>query len=367
MPGFTAGRRAPRGAVGAAPLTDGRPTRRRPFGGLLIRVRRALALAAGALTAACAAHPESVLAPAGPVARSEYGLITQSLLIMIAVAIAVFGPLVYILVRYRERRGEGRQPPQVEGNHTLEVVWTAVPFALLIILAVPTIRDTFTVAAAPAGSDPLQVTVVGHQWWWEFDYPAYGIVTADEMHIPAGRTVAITLRSADVIHNFWVPALAGKQDTIPGQDVGMWLEADRPGTYPGECAEFCGLSHSRMRFDVVAQSAQDFSAWVSGMQHPQGTPQTTLAAQGQALFQQLSCGSCHAIAGTPFQGKVGPNLTGLGNRGVVVAGALANNPTDLGQWLHDPQAIIAGTVMPSFPNLTADQTQALAAYLEGLK
>ena len=325
-----------------------------------------LALLAAAL-GGCAPHAQSALAPAGPVARAELGLIEHSLLIMLGVAVAVFAPLTYILLRFRERPGDGREPVETDGNRTLEILWTAVPFALLLILAIPTMRGTFALAAMPQGAAAVQVTVVGHQWWWEFDYPAYGIVTADEMHVPVGRPIDLTLRSADVIHSFWVPALAGKEDTIPGEDLRTWLEADRAGTYPGQCAEFCGLSHSLMRMDVVAEPAAAFQAWASGLQHPMVTPATPLAAEGQALFDQLGCGGCHAIAGTSAQGTVGPNLTGLGNRAVVVAGALANNPADLGQWLHDPQAIVAGTVMPSFPNLTADQAQALETYLEGLK
>ena len=330
------------------------------------RLAGAALAAAALLLGGCAALPQDVLAPHGTVARMELGLIERSLGIMVGVAAAVYIPLAYILLRYRERPGDGRATGTSEGNTLLEGVWTVLPFVLLVVLALPTFRDTFRLATLPSGP-AVDVTVVGHQWWWEFDYPAYGIVTADEMHIPAGAVIDITLRSADVIHAFWVPTLAGKQDAIPGLDLHMWLEADRPGVYPGQCAEFCGLSHALMRFDVVAQSPAAFQSWVSGMQHPVTAPQSSLASEGEVLFAQLGCAGCHTIQGTSAQGKVGPNLTGIGSRRVIVAGALANNPADLGQWLHDPASIIPGTVMPSFPNLNGSQLQAITAYLEGLR
>ena len=329
--------------------------------------RSLLFLSAAALSGCAALRgPQAALRPAGPVAGIELGLIERSLGIMLIVAAAVYIPLAVIILRYRARPGRASRPPQTEGNAAIEALWTVVPFVLLLVLAIPTIRDTFRLAATPKG-DPVAVTVVGHQWWWEFDYPAYGIVTADEMHIPVGETIDVTLRSADVIHAFWVPALAGKQDTIPGLDLHMWLAAQRPGLYPGQCGEFCGLAHSQMRFDVIAQPPAAFAAWVSSLQHPVVTPATPQAAQGQKLFTSLGCAGCHTIDGTSAQGKVGPNLTGLANRHVIVAGTLANNPTDLGMWLHNPQQFIPGTVMPSFPNLTPTQFQDLTAYLEGLK
>lgn len=289
-----------------------------------------------------------------------------SLYIMGGVFLVVVLMLTFVLIRYRDRGAHQPLPKQVEGNHYLEVLWTVVPVILLVFLAIPTIADAFRLAA-PAGANALQITAVGHQWWWEFDYPGLGLVTADEMHIPAGQKVEITLKSTDVIHSFWVPSLGGKEETIPGQPNLMWLEADQAGTYAGQCAEFCGLSHSLMRFFVVAQSPADFNTWVSGLRHPDTTPHTPLAAQGLALFNQYGCGGCHTIDGTSAQGTVGPNLTGLGNRAVVVAGALQNNASDLSQWIHDPSAIIPGTVMPPFKGLTTAQMTALTTYLEGLK
>ncbi len=334
------------------------------------RMRRRFQLAAlvGAMLAlsACTVHPASILHPQGAAARMEYQLFDFSLVVMTGVFLSVVIPLTYVIVRYRKRSADQPLPRQVEGSHRLEILWTVVPVILVIALAVPTVGDAFRLAA-PAGPNALQITVIGHQWWWEFRYPGLGIVTADEMHLPAGQRVELTLQSADVLHSFWVPSLGGKEDTVPGQTNTMWLEADRPGTYPGQCAEFCGLSHSLMRFYVVAQTPSAFHTWAHGMRHPATTPRTPLATQGLAVFNQFGCGGCHTIDGTPAQGKVGPNLTGLGNRSVIVAGALQNNAADLTQWIHDPTAIIPGTVMPAFSGLSPQQMTALTAYLEGLK
>ncbi len=290
-----------------------------------------------------------------------------SLWLMIGVFVAVCIPLVYAMIRFRERKGDQGLPPQIEGNHRIEVVWTVVPILICIALAIPTIHDAFVLASPPAGSSPLVVDVVGHQWWWEFQYPGQSIVTADEMHIPAGRPIELKLTSVDVLHSFWVPALAGKEDTVPGVVNTMWLQASVPGTYPGQCAEFCGTSHSLMRFDVVAQSPAQFQAWVTGMQHPDVTPTTAEAQAGAQLFSQYQCGICHTIDGTAAKGTVGPNLTNLGERAIVVGGSLQNTPTDLAQWIHDPQAIMPDTIMPAFSTLTDQQLSELTAYLEGLK
>lgn len=321
---------------------------------------------AAAVLSACAAHPETVLIPAGPVSRRELGLMGFGMWLMIGVFVAVCVPLVYALIRFRERRGQRGIPPQVEGNHTVELVWTIIPILICIVLVIPTIHDAFVLASPPAGSNPLVVDVVGHQWWWEFDYPGQGVVTADEMHIPVGRVIELKLTSADVLHSFWVPALAGKEDTVPGVTNTMWLKADAAGLYPGQCAEFCGTSHSLMRFDVVAQSPSAFTSWVSGMQHPNVTPATPAAQAGQQLFQQYQCGSCHTIDGTSNQGHIAPNLTNLGERQAIVGAALQNTPADIEQWIHDPQAIMPDTIMPAFSNLSQQQLADLAAYLEGL-
>ncbi len=332
-----------------------------------------------AALAACGRVPQTALHPAGPVAALELHLMAESLWIMVGVFIVVLGLLGYALVRFRERPGDTHVPKQVEGNLRLELLWTVVPFILLIIIAIPTFRDNFALAADQTGSNVLDVTVVGHQWWWEFDYPSLGIVTADEMHIPVGTRVELTLESADVLHSFWVPALAGKEDTVPGHPNTMWFEATQPGTFPGQCAEFCGTSHSDMRLLVIAQSQAQFQQWVQGFQQPDSTPQTPQAQQGAQLFQTY-CATCHVIDGAAWQttpltksqtGPTGfpiaPNLTDLSAHQTLAAATLANTTSDLTEWIDNAQALMPGVIMPTFQGvLTQAQEQDVADYLEGL-
>ena len=331
---------------------------------------------AGLALAGCSEAPQTALHPQGPVARMELGLMAESLWIMLGIFVIVLGLLIYALARFRERPGDTHTPKQVEGSLPLELLWTVVPFILLIIIAVPTISASFALAAPQPAA--LDVTVVGHQWWWEFDYPGLGIVTADELHIPVGTKVQLTLESADVLHSFWVPALAGKEDTVPGHPNMMWFEATAPGTYPGQCAEFCGTSHSLMRMLVVAQSQAQFGAWVAGFQHPNSQPSSPQAQQGAKLFQTY-CATCHVIDTTgtvptltasqtgPLGFPIAPNLTDLSAHQTLAAATLANNPVDLVQWINNAGLLMPDVIMPTFQGvLTQTQEQDLAAYLEGL-
>ena len=333
---------------------------------------RSRAAAAGAAIAAlalsaCAEHPQTTLQASGPVARSELGLMALGLWIMLPVFVVVVALLVIAMVRFRAKPGDNSVPPQVEGNHWLEIAWTVIPFALLVVLAVPTFRQNFALAATQTGPNVLNVTVVGHQWWWEFDYPDLGIVTADEMHIPAGVKVNLTLKSDDVLHSFWVPQLGGKEDTVPGVDNHMWIEADQAGTYPGQCAEFCGTSHTDMRLLVVAQSQSDFQTWVQQFQHPDSQPQGADAKAGMDVFKN-NCASCHTIGGTDFKGTKAPNLTDFSAHETAAAATLINDPQDVQHWIESAQKIMPDTIMPSFEGLLTPQQMAdVTAYVEGLK
>ncbi len=328
----------------------------------------ATALALGVLAlAGCAQTPQSVLSPAGPVATTELQVISLGFWIMLGVGVVVLGLLLAIIFRFRARKNDDALPEQVEGNTRLEFAWTIIPLLLLAVLAVPTIKDAFAAASPPNPSTALPVTVVGHQWWWEFDYPTLHIVTADEMHIPAGTQVAISLQSVDVIHSFWVPRLAGKLDAVPGRTNSMWLEAAQPGTYAGQCAELCGTSHALMRLSVIADSPSAWSAWVQKMQHPQNTQPTSGAAQaGFKDFSTAGCSACHTIDGTSYKGTLGPNLTNLGLRVGIAADNLANNDANLAKWLANPPAIMPDVDMPNL-HLTQQQIADLSAYLEGQK
>jgi cytochrome c oxidase subunit 2 len=210
--------------------------------------------------------------------------------------------------------------------------------------------------------------VTGHQWWWEFDYQGMNILTGNELHIPVGEPVHLDLRSADVIHSFWVPSLQGKRDAIPGHDNTLWLSADKPGTYRGECTEFCGPEHANMNFIVVAQPRAEFDAWVAGQQRPAATGQTGLAAEGAQTILTQACAGCHTINGLPGYnvGKVGPNLTHIGSRAYIAAGTLENTPENLARWIRNPQDVKPDNKMPTL-GLDEDTINKIVAYLESLK
>ncbi|MCL6561451.1 MAG: cytochrome c oxidase subunit II [Firmicutes bacterium] len=305
-----------------------------------------------------------MLNPAGPVAQDQLGLIDSSIWVMTLVFVVVAGALLVILLRFRWR-GQTELPPQWEGSTRLELLWTIVPFILLALLAVGTVRDSF-VLAAPEGKNVLKVNVVGHQYWWSFSYPGTNIVTANELHIPVGQKVELVLTSADVIHAFWIPRLGGKTALVPGRTNIMWIEADQPGTYKGQCAEFCGTGHADMRLLVVAEPPAKFAQWEQQMEHPVVQPTSALAQQGEKYFASEQCSSCHTIGGTSFVGVVGPNLTNLAQRQMIAGNLLPNDAQDLAAWLKDPQAVKPGSLMPNL-HLSPDKIKALVAFLQSLK
>ena len=340
------------------------------------------------LLAACSRGlPQSSLEPAGPRAETIDGLFQIVFWIAVGVFVLVEGAIVYISIRYRRRKGrEETQPVQIHGNNRLEILWTIVPALLLAGLAFPTISTIFDLSRRPAGDDVLQVTVVGHQWWWEFQYPDLNIVTANELHIPVDTPVDLRLEAKEtpgglagfddagqpipenaipVIHSFWVPRLSGKQDLVPGRIERMSMEASAPGTYLGQCAEFCGISHANMRLRVVADTAEDFDAWVESMKAQPGEPEPgSPAAEGAQLFQSFgsgSCLACHAI--DPSAGNaVGPNLAHLASRETFGSGLFELNEENLARWLENPRAMKPGVVMPDY-GLSEEQAEAIAAYL----
>jgi cytochrome c oxidase subunit 2 len=290
-----------------------------------------------------------------------------TLWISLSIFLATGGLLVYAVWRFRAKSETDPAPlSQSHGNPKIEVTLIAVVALLLLLIAVPNIRALFAASQPPADEEVLQVEVTAAQWWWKFEYPELGLVTANELHIPAGRVVQARLRSADVIHSFWVPRLAGKMDLIPNKDNRIWFKADEPGMYFGQCAEFCGTSHANMRFRVVAQSEADFAAWVQAQKQPAHETTDDLAQTGEQLFLQRGCVGCHAIAGTAAQAEVGPNLTHFGSRRTLAAGLLDNTPDHLARWLKNPQAVKPGSLMPNLA-LPDDDITALVAYLQSLK
>lgn len=304
----------------------------------------------------------SALTPSGPVAESQFWLMKLTFGIMAGVFCVVFILWVYVLLRYRKKPGQTGYPKQVEGNHKLEIIWTVIPFLLLIIMAVPTVTIGFDLEKRYDKAEAMQVNVTAHQFWWEFEYPDLGIHTAQDLYIPTGKKVQFTVTSADVIHAFWIPALGGKIDTNPGDENHIWLQADKPGIYKGKCAELCGAAHALMDFKVVAVDQAKFDEWATKLKTASVEPKTDLAKQGQDVFKK-SCIGCHAIGSEG--GRLGPNLTDLASR-ERLAGILPNNAEELHKWLKDPQAMKPGNKMPNL-NLPDDQINALVEYLGELK
>jgi cytochrome c oxidase subunit 2 len=207
--------------------------------------------------------------------------------------------------------------------------------------------------------------VVGHQWWWEFQYPELGFVTANELHVPVGRRVELRLTSTDVIHSFWVPELQGKTDLIPGRENVAWIEADRPGVYGGQCAEYCGIQHTHMGLLVVAQPEAEYEQWAAGQRAPAVTPADSTTDRGRETFLR-ACALCHTVRGTPAGGRLGPDLTHLASRRTLAAGLLPNTAGHLGGWISNPQALKPGTRMPRVP-LSRDEFRLLHQYLLTLR
>ena len=315
-----------------------------------------------------AAHPDiawagapTFLRPESTTAREINSLAIRLLVICALVFVVVEGLLIVSIIRFRKRREEDVR--QIHGNTSIEVVWTLIPAVLIAIIFTFTVR-TMNTLDLPGGDVPVQVT--GHQWWWEVRYPQAGVTAANEVHVPAGRSVDVSLASADVIHSFWVPQLGGKTDAVPGHTNHVTFLAATPGLYQGQCAEFCGLQHAHMRFDLVVESPAEFSAWLAHQAEPAAKPSTAAAQRGEQVFLAGPCAGCHAVRGTSAQGAFGPDLTHLAGRRMIAAGTIENTPENLDRWLRDPQAIKPGALMPTLPIGDADRT-ALVAYLEGLE
>ncbi len=320
--------------------------------------------------------PQSIMETAGPVARSQLELFEFTFWLATGVFGVVTAALIYAIWQYRRRDDQEGLPPQVHGVMSLEIAWTLAPAVVLVILGIPTVGLIFQNQSRidetdPANSNDLIVNVIGYQWWWEFEYPQLGITTANELHIPTGRRVVLNLNSGDVLHSFWVPKLAGKRDLIPNQDNQLWLQADEPGMYYGQCAELCLTAHAYMRFRVIASDEEGFDTWVAAFNEDtqQVAAQSQAFAEGQALFKTKGCANCHAIDGYAM-GQGAPDLTNFGLRNTIAAGVVENTPENLGAWLRDPQAIKPGNYMPTL--WAADdperdtQIAAIVAYLESL-
>jgi cytochrome c oxidase subunit 2 len=314
--------------------------------------------------------PQSVNHPAGDNMRDIWNLFVPIFWMSVVVFVIVQGVLLYSVIKFRRKPGSP-EPHPTHGNTKLEITWTIIPALILAVITVPTIAKISEFAKRP--NNAITVQVVGHQWWWEFDYPGENVVVADEMHIPIGVPIEVELRSDDVIHSFWIPKLAGKQDVVPNQHNHFSFTAEEIGTFRGQCAEFCGDQHANMAFTVVVQSQQDYDAWLAHNKMPAvDIPSSDqLAKQGQQVFFTAGCVGCHTIEGMEVNGvkalgDVGPNLTHVGSRTAIAGEVLPLTQENLAKWVHNPQAVKPGTLMPNL-GLTQEQANQVAAFLEALK
>jgi cytochrome c oxidase subunit 2 len=305
---------------------------------------------------------QSVLDPAGPnaahIARLSWIMFAGGGVIFLA----VMALLAWALAAGRSRRVIASHATIIAGGFVLPVL---VLTGLLVYGLVLT-RST----AARDDRAALRIDVVGEQFWWRVRYETddeQGVETANEIRIPVGRPVRFSLRTADVIHSFWIPALGGKLDMIPGLTNTLVLQADRAGTFRGQCTEYCGAAHALMAFDVVAQPAQEFEAWLAGQGQPAREPGDDVTRRGRDLFFAAGCGACHSIAGTDATGRIGPDLTHVGSRLSIAAASYPNNRGTLAGWIASSQHLKPNSRMPSFGLFSGEELRAVAAYLESLK
>lgn len=309
-------------------------------------------------------YPQSAIHPHSDYARWIQDLLDTQMIWVIIIFTLTMGLLLYAAIRFRSRPG-APEPKHIHGHTGLEVAWTIAPAIILALVAVPTVVTIYkTQGAPPPGA--LQVKVIGHQWWWEFQYPELGLVTANEMHVPQGRAVDLDLRSGDVIHSFWFPAMGGKRDAVPNHPNRMWFTPDTVGTFPGQCGEFCGMSHGNMRMKLMVQTPQEFDAWVANQTLPAMEPDSlSLAGQGKHYFSRTLCITCHTVKGVS-NGVIGPNLTHVGSRTSIAAALYPNDPDHLSRWIQNAPSMKPGSIMPkmTFP---PEQVSAIVAYLQSLK
>lgn len=313
---------------------------------------------------------QNALHPAGSAAHKIMNLMTPFFWIAVIVGAGVVGMTIFVALRFRERPGEDRSPVQTHGNIVLEISWTIIPFLILAVMAVPTVATIFDLAKIPKGPNVVHVTVDARQWFWQYEYTDKGaqFYTANEMHIPVGQPVVLTLTSPNVIHSFWVPELAGKKDVVPGHPNTLTIEADRTGTFLGQCAEYCGLSHANMRLRVIAESKADYEKWISEQQAPLSG---TKVARFDTLAKPWGCTTCHSITSTKKSvgATIGPNLTHVGDRDAFAGDIYPMQLDDLAKWIYDaPGRKPAGPLkgwMPAFDKagMTTAQARDLAKFL----
>jgi cytochrome c oxidase subunit II len=314
-------------------------------------------------------HGTNIFAPASTPAKSIADLSVFVLAITGIIFLVVFALLFYSVVRFRARaENSSREPAQVYGSMQIELAWTIIPILIVVVLFLATARVIHAIQDAPEPASAVDVTVIGHQYWWEFRYPKLGIVTANELHIPVSdpshpTPTFVHLLSADTDHSFWVPELAGKTDLIPNHPNRMWMDPQRTGIFLGQCAQYCGTQHAKMLLRVSVDGPEDFAAWVRAQQQPAVEDDGAIA--GRRVFEHNACMNCHRVDGTPADGRFGPDLTHLMSRATIAAGAAENTHDNLRLWIQNPSAIKPGSLMPAMKLSDAD-LDAVVSYMETL-
>jgi cytochrome c oxidase subunit 2 len=316
----------------------------------------------------------NMFAPAATPAHSIFDVSVLTLRVTGIIFVIVAGLLLYALIRFRQRPGDSdREPAQIYGSNQIELSWTVIPILIVVMLFLSTTRIILGTQSIPKPASAMDVTVIGHQYWWEYRYPKLGVVTANELHVPVSDRSSptptyLTMSSVDVAHSFWVPRLAGKTDVIPNRVNTMWLDPQQAGLFLGQCAQFCGVQHAKMLIRVYAQSPADFAAWIDQQKQPavQSFPGNQAAAEGQAVFMHNACINCHAVSGTAATGRFGPDLTHLASRATIGSGIVENTPANLRKWIDDPSSFKPGCLMPSM-HLNDRDLDAITAYLTELR
>jgi cytochrome c oxidase subunit 2 len=317
--------------------------------------------------------PTTIFDPAATPARSAFELSMLVMGVTAGIFLVVGGLMLYAVIRFRYRPSDSeREPPQIYGSNQIELSWTVIPILIVVMLFLSATRVILSTQAAPKPASALDVTVIGHQFWWEYRYPKLGVVTANELHVPISDPAKptptyLSLSSADTDHSFWVPRLAGKTDLIPNRINTMWIDPQQPGLYLGQCAQYCGTQHALMLLRVYAQSPEDFAAWIKQQQRPaaQDVSADAAVAEGQTVFMHNACINCHAVSGTVANGRFGPDLTHLASRDTIASGPIQNTPENLRKWIADPNSIKPGALMPSM-HLSDHDLDVITAYLTTL-
>jgi len=312
----------------------------------------------------------NIFAPESTPAKSILNLTVFVLVITAIIFVVVFTLLVYSISKFHAKSADAnREPAQVYGSTQIELAWTIIPVLIVVVLFLATARSIHAIQDAPEPPGALDVIAIGHQYWWEFRYPAFGIVTANELHIPVSdpsrpTPTFLQLLSADTDHSFWIPELAGKTDLVPNHPNRMWMDPHRTGIFLGQCAQYCGTQHAKMLLRVSVDSPQDFAAWVRSQQQPAVQDQSMMA--GRQVFEHTACINCHTVSGTAADGRFGPDLTHLMSRTTIAAGAAENTPQNLRLWIQDPDEIKHGSLMPAMKLSDAD-LDAVVNYMETLR